>query len=273
MASGEKWTWEEELAAWALYMVLPTRCFVAHDPHVKTLALALGRTGNSVKMKLWNIAAHDQQRVDEGKRSLRNGSALDQRVWEEFARKGDALLEEAVPLLEAALRRGASMGGAAPSALPRRASTQARQDYAVAELPIGLEREVTKTERVNQSYFRNRLMENYGERCCLTGLGVERLLVASHIKPWKDADPATERLAPDNGLLLNSLHDRAFDQGLITLDSGLRVVVSPLVPKNDDAASAFLWAYEGRQITAPKAFPPRKEFLEYHNDVVFKRSA
>ncbi len=47
-----------------------------------------------------------------------------------------------------------------------------------------------------------------------------------------------------NGLLLNALHDRAFDPGLITLDDRCRVVVSSHVPhaQNDQ----WLYAFDGR---------------------------
>ena len=48
---------------------------------------------------------------------------------------------------------------------------------------------------------------NYDSRCYLTGLSNKALLVASHIKSCIVSDPMTERLAPDNGLLLNALHD------------------------------------------------------------------
>ena len=55
-------------------------------------------------------------------------------------------------------------------------------------------------------------------------LTVPRLLVASHIKPWSDFP--NDRLNPCNGLCLSSLHDAAFDFGLITLDEDLKVVLS-----------------------------------------------
>ena len=46
-----------------------------------------------------------------------------------------------------------------------------------------------------------------------SGLAVPELLVASHIKPWKDSDSKTERTNPMNGLTLNALHDKRFDNG------------------------------------------------------------
>lgn len=258
MPSGSKWTRDETLMAWALYMILPAKEIDDEGQDVQRLARALGRSANAVALKVWNIAAHDERRLAKGKVGMSHGSHLDAEIWDDFAREGDALLERAVRLLADALNRG---------------SASESVEYAVVDLPIGATKETTVAARVNQRYFRNRLLENYDGRCCLTGLSLPSLLVASHIKPWSDSDPVTERLAPDNGLLLNSLHDRAFDQGLITLDNELRVVVSPVVPKDDKAAAEYLWNFEGQQIAEPLAFSPRQEFIEYHNDVIFQRGA
>ena len=32
----------------------------------------------------------------------------------------------------------------------------------------------------------------------------------------------------------------------------------------------YLWRYNGERITLPKQSSPRAEFIEYHNDMVFK---
>ena len=123
--------------------------------------------------------------------------------------------------------------------------------------------------RVNQEFFRNTLLVNYDSRCCLTGITNKALLVASHIKPWKVSDPKTERLAPDNGLLLNALHDKAFDRGLITITKDLKIVVSSVV-EHETPEDEYLWRCNGEPIALPKRFAPRAEFIEYHNDMVFK---
>ena len=250
------WTHDETLMAWALYMALPAKEIDDKGHDVRLLAEALGRTPDAVALKAWNIAAHDERRLAKGKVGMQHGSRLDREVWVEYDARGDALLTEAMDLLDDALDRELVSPGL------RAVSVR---------VPAGTERQALVAQRVNQSYFRNRLLENYGGRCCLTGLSVASLLVASHIKPWAASDPATERLAPDNGLLLNALHDRAFDQGLITLDRELRVVVSPTVPHGDEAAERALWGLAGRSIELPRAFAPRREFVEYHNDVVFRR--
>ena len=265
MPARKNWSRDETLMAWLLYMELPAKEIDDQGEHIIELANALGRTPNAVALKAWNIAAHDERRLAKGKVGMTHGSRYDQEVWVDFENEGDALIVYAYELLQDKLESSIS------TTSYEVVSTKSPADD--LDIPEGKTREALVSARVNQSYFRNRLIENYQGRCCVTGLGVDSLLIASHIKPWSTSDPATERLAPDNGLLLNALHDRAFDQGLITIDKDLQIVVSPAVPKDDDAANRFLWEYEGCQIEEPLAFKPRPEFIEYHNDVIFRHDA
>ncbi len=53
---------------------------------------------------------------------------------------------------------------------------------------------------------------------------VRELLIASHILPWSGHE--AERLNVRNGIALNRLHDAAFDQGFISFDDNLHVLLS-----------------------------------------------
>jgi putative restriction endonuclease len=98
------------------------------------------------------------------------------------------------------------------------------------------------------------------------------LLVASHIKPWRDFPSV--RLDPRNGLCLSSLHDAAFDGGLITLDDKLCLVLSERLKSYFPQASlqqSFM-PFEGKLIALPqKVAEPDPEFLSHHRDVVFNK--
>jgi putative restriction endonuclease len=48
------------------------------------------------------------------------------------------------------------------------------------------------------------------------------MLLAGHIKPWKDSTQAG-RLDPRNGLAACPAHDVAFDTGMLTVNGGLRI--------------------------------------------------
>ena len=59
----------------------------------------------------------------------------------------------------------------------------------------------------------------------------EAVLIASHIKPWKDSDE-NERLDIDNGLLLCPNHDKAFDRGYISFDDNGLIITT--IQYNDE---------------------------------------
>lgn len=73
---------------------------------------------------------------------------------------------------------------------------------------------------------------------------------------------------------MNALHDRAFDKGFITLDKNYKIIVSSQLKniKNlDQVTKDFIVDTEHKQIILPAKFKPSKEFIEFHNDVVFLR--
>lgn len=86
------------------------------------------------------------------------------------------------------------------------------------------QRKMLAYARVGQGKFRSRLIEHWGS-CAVTGYEKLPLLVASHIKPWKDSDNG-ERLDPYNGLLLVANLDRAFDLNYVTFDPNGRIKIS-----------------------------------------------
>ncbi len=253
MAHGTDWTWEETLMAFALYKI------VGHsprkkDPDIIALANALGRTVDAVCYKIGNISANDKNVVDLGLSGWKNGSKYDRLVWEKYEELGDELLSDSLNLLTKTTK------GHSPSGR--------LVEYGLIDFREGSETAVVTKKRINQDYFRRNLLKNYSKRCCMTNLGIESMLVASHIKPWSKSDPKTERLAANNGLLLNAFHDRAFDKGLITIDANHIVRVSRKVKRNDETEQC-LWAFNGKPIRLPEIHAPAKEFIEYHNDLIF----
>lgn len=142
-------------------------------------------------------------------------------------------------------------------------------------LPAGNERVEQVRTRVNKDFFRRTLLAAYGGACCITGINVPDLLIASHIKPWRVSDPKRERTSPTNGLLLSSFHDRAFDKGLMTIDNRYIIHISPRLPELAPSGKTEEWlsAWEGVSIRMPEKFLPEKAFIEYHNDVIFQKQA
>lgn len=102
-----------------------------------------------------------------------------------------------------------------------------------ASLPRATEVERLVVQRVGQDLFRDGLLEYWDGHCAVTGLGVEELLRASHIKPWADCATDAERLDVFNGLLLAPHLDAAFDRGFITVEDDGAVVVAQTVANED----------------------------------------
>jgi putative restriction endonuclease len=82
--------------------------------------------------------------------------------------------------------------------------------------------------RVGQHRFASHVLANYAHSCGFCGMypgpELERrgLLVASHIKPWRDST-SVERLDPTNGIAACPTHDAAFDGGLLWVNGALRI--------------------------------------------------
>ncbi len=117
--------------------------------------------------------------------------------------------------------------------------------------------------RVGQGVFRNKLLSKYS-KCIVTGVDNQKLLIASHIKPWAVSDN-TERLSVDNGLLLTPTYDTLFDVGLITFDKHSKIKVSQFLGKENEKRLG---------VNCDKEYNLQlneivTKNLEYHNDVVF----
>lgn len=81
------------------------------------------------------------------------------------------------------------------------------------------------------------------------------------------------KMRNQNLLCLNALHDKAFDRGLITIDYDYNIVVSDKLTKADMDSETKAWIrhYDRHRIILPDRFLPGKDFIEYHNDMIFMR--
>ena len=125
--------------------------------------------------------------------------------------------------------------------------------------------------RVNQNVFRQIVLANYDNKCAITGIDIPELLIASHIIPWSKNE--NERLNPENGICLSPLYDKAFDKGYIGINEKFEILLcSELKKKNkkDYYIKHFDISSRGK-IIVPRKYIPKKEFLEYHLDVVFRK--
>ncbi|MDB6063855.1 MAG: putative restriction endonuclease [Pedosphaera sp.] len=248
---GEDWTYEEHIIAFSLYNQITFGTIGMRNPKVVELAAVLGRTPGSVSYKLTNFVRFDPSLKTRGIRGNEHGAKGEEQIWKEFAQRPESLAFESARLLAAHL--GTSVEKVA--------------DIEQGDLPpAGIEREALVRLRVKQSFFRKRILSAYGFRCCVTGITVPSLLVASHIVPW--AEDEAHRLNPQNGLCLNALHDRAFDRRLMWIDDGYIIRFSEkLLTELSGPEGSLKWltSFEGKTLTIPKAFGPDPNLLLRHS--------
>ena len=77
--------------------------------------------------------------------------------------------------------------------------------------------------RQKQSKFRNMVLKNFDDKCCISGIKEVDLLRASHIVPW--SENIETRLDPSNGLCLFILYDVLFDQGYFSLSDNYKIII------------------------------------------------
>lgn len=93
---------------------------------------------------------------------------------------------------------------------------------------LGLtEREQLIKARRGQGRYRTGVLERFAGKCAVSGLALGAALRASHVLAWRDCENDTQRLDPDNGLLLSPDLDALFDRYLITFDRSGKLLRSP----------------------------------------------
>ena len=92
------------------------------------------------------------------------------------------------------------------------------------------EKSLIKT-RIGQGLFKNKLFE-VSNGCVICGLKTKELLIASHIKPWRESNDK-ERLDVNNGFLMCPIHDALFDKGYISFSNEGNILISSAIPKEE----------------------------------------
>jgi putative restriction endonuclease len=124
--------------------------------------------------------------------------------------------------------------------------------------------------RVNQNVFRQIVIANYSGKCAITGIDIPDLLLASHIIPWSKNEE--ERLNPENGICLSALYDRAYDKGYIGINEKFEILLSSDLKKKykEEYQSKYFAPLAGSKIILPQKYHPKKDFLQFHLDEIFR---
>jgi len=117
-------------------------------------------------------------------------------------------------------------------------------------------------QRRGQAIFRKKLLEE-SKQCAICGINEPSLLIASHIKPWKNSTNV-ERLDKFNGILLCPNHDKLFDQGLITFTDHGNIIISSLLTEKSIIKLDLI------KNTCIDITNSNKKYLKWHRENCFK---
>lgn len=149
------------------------------------------------------------------------------------------------------------------------------QEYVLNEPAAMYKKVKIETEEdifVRGGLFKKLIPKVYNNTCCITGMRLEstfghNFIDACHIMPFS----VSHDDKVNNGLALCPNLHRAFDRGLITVDSDYFVITSKHI--NEDVIHAYsLNQLRGKKLILPTAqqYRPALENLEWHRDKIFK---
>jgi putative restriction endonuclease len=142
--------------------------------------------------------------------------------------------------------------------------------YADIDDPVRYDRIINTTriatieQRSVQQQYRRDALRLWDNRCAVLGVEEPKILIASHIKPWRVSNDQ-ERVDPRNSLILSPLYDKLFDLGMITFSTsnGAIRLSSQLNSRDYDRLGVD---DSKRLATIPDG---TGEYLSYHQTYVF----
>lgn len=227
-------------------------------PEIIEMANLIGRTVNSIAIRLTNFAACDPYHQDRGVKGMVGGIKQCQPIWDEFFGNKELLIFESENIL----------------AQKENLTIESKFDeilFDIKDLKGEMKLREVKT-RVNQNVFRQIVVANYSGKCAITGIDLQELLFASHIIPWSKNEE--ERLNPENGICLSALYDKAFDKGLIAVNESYHILISDKLKKKKQADyyGKYFAPIENQLLISPQRYFPKKEFIQYHLDEIFNKT-
>ena len=126
-------------------------------------------------------------------------------------------------------------------------------------------KEQIKRARKGQGEYREKLLKEC-PFCPITLITDDRLLIASHIKPWVKSDNI-EKTDTKNGFMFTPTYDFLFDRGFITFENDKTVTISPWLSK---MTISKLNLVPGKKCTHLPV-EGRERYLDYHRENIFKK--
>jgi putative restriction endonuclease len=245
--------WTEEQITIVLYEYCrnPFGQFSATKKFVQELGKLLNRTPAAIVRKVGNLASFDPQMKARGVDGLGHTGKLDEVVWNKYFGHWNQLAYDAEVLL----------------AKLKNIELEESLQLDLNNLPKGAERTQEVKRRINQSFFRDTVLSSYDNRCCITGINNDKLLQACHIVSWS-MDEAN-RTNPQNGLCMNYLFHKAYDEYLLGISPDYDIIISDKffgekLKDVDSKTLDYVRSFNNRKIIMPKRFLPNRDLLADH---------
>lgn len=119
--------------------------------------------------------------------------------------------------------------------------------------------------RQGQGFYRDKLLAEC-PFCPITMINDERLLIASHIKPWAVANEK-EKLDHKNGFMFSPLYDKLFDRGFMTFTEDRKIILSNWI---SPANKKRLGVIDGQFVQMLPLDDERQAYMQFHRSSVFK---
>lgn len=119
--------------------------------------------------------------------------------------------------------------------------------------------------RIGQGDYRQKLLEEC-PICPITLVSDDRLLIASHIKPWAVSNNF-EKMDPKNGFMLTPTFDFLFDRGFLSFTDEKKTILSPFLSNSTYSKLGI----SDNKLINHLPIDGRKEYLEYHRKNILKR--
>ena len=245
--------WTEEQITIVLYEYCrnPFGQFSSTKPFVEELGRLLGRSSAAIVRKVGNLASFDPQMKARGVGGLAHTAKLDEVVWNKYYGHWDQLAYDAEILI----------------AKLKNKELEQSLKIDLSNLPKGEERKQEVKRRINQTFFRDTVLSSYENKCCITGINNAKLLNACHIVGWSEDE--TNRTNPQNGLCLNVLFHKAYDENLLGISPDYEVFVSKdffgaKLKEVDSLTREYVMSYNKKRLIMPKRFLPDRDLLAMH---------
>ena len=256
--------WKEEQITIVLYEYCrnPFGQFSATKSFVKELGKLLGRTPGAIVRKVGNLASFDPQMKARGVEGLGHTGKLDEIVWNKYLGHWDKLAIDAEVLIAKYKQKGLE--------------ESLTETIDLNNLPKGKERKQEVTRRINQDFFRRTVLSSYNNCCCITGINNKSLLEASHIVGWTKDE--ANRTNPQNGLCLNALFHKAYDENLIGISPDYEIFISDeffgaKLENVDVSTKEYINSINHRKLIMPKRFLPDRDLLAMHFSIYKSENA